>query len=146
MHRIFPLTIICLLACIPAVADVHKCTDAHGKVTYRDTPCGGTSTTIRRKSVPAAAPDADARMKKTQRLLRAYDAERQEAKQQQADVQARKEERLRNCALARDRLRRFEMAGTLYNLDNEGKRVYLSDAERQQSTERARADVARWCN
>ncbi len=56
---------------------------------------------------------------------------------------------LRYCALrllARDRLRRFEMAGTLYNLDNEGKRVYLSDAERQQSTERARADVARWCN
>ena len=148
MNRLFPVTIslVWLLACTPAAAEIHKCTDAQGNVTYRDTPCGGTSPAIKRKSTPAAAPNADARMEKTQRLLRAYEAERQEEKQLKAEARAEMEKRERNCVLAKDRLRRLERAGNLYHLDNKGERVYLSDTAREQATERARADVVQWCN
>lgn len=148
MNRLFTLCISLawLLACTPAAAEIHKCTDAQGNVTYRDTPCDGTSTAIKRKSMPAAAPNADARMEKTQRLLRAYDAERQEEKQQKAEAKAEQEKRERNCVLAKDRLRQIERAGNLYQLDNKGERVYLSDTAREQATESARADVARWCS
>jgi len=148
MNGIFPatITLACLLACTTVNADVHKCTDAQGNVSYRDTPCGDVSTAFKRRSPPAAAPNSDERMDKTRRLLRAYEEERQEKNEKQAEARAEKEKRVRNCALSKDRLRQFERAGRLYSLDKEGKRLYHSDAEREQSIARARASVAEWCN
>lgn len=54
-------------------------------------------------------------------------------------------ERNRNCAYARDRLRRYQEAGTLYNLDGQGERRVLSETERAASHKMAEDDIAKWC-
>ena len=85
-------------------------------------------------------------MQKTQRLLDAMQAERNEKKRLAAEARAEKDKRKRNCGLARDRHRRLTTASRLYDLDEEGNRVILNDSQRAQSEARAKADVERWCD
>ena len=56
-----------------------------------------------------------------------------------------KERRQKNCNNARDRYQRIISASRLYDLDEQGNRVTLTDDQRARSTERARAEVEQWC-
>ena len=47
-RRLLPLLLAGLLMSAPVGAQVYKCTDAAGKVQYTDSPCGESSTAIRR--------------------------------------------------------------------------------------------------
>jgi hypothetical protein len=84
-------------------------------------------------------------MQKTHRLLDAMEAERNQEKQATAEEQAEKERRQKNCNSARDRYQRIVSASRLYDLDEQGNRVTLTDDQRSRSTERSRAEVERWC-
>lgn len=143
---VLPLLLVLILMSAPVSAQVYKCTDDAGKVQYTDTPCGESSTVIRESTAPSAAPASQGeRMQKTQRLLDAMQAERNEKKRLDAEARAEKEKRKRNCGVARDRYRRLTTASHLYDVDEEGNRVVLNDSQRAQSEARAKADVARWC-
>ena len=78
--------------------------------------------------------------------LDAMKAEQEQAKQKKAQQKAAAEKRRRNCNDARDTLRNITEAGRLYRLDEQGKRVILSDQERTRATDDARARGAKWCN
>jgi len=141
-----PVTILLGLLAAPVAAEIYKCTDANGTPRFTDTPCGETPTALKKHSAPPAAASPDERMQKTRRLLDAMEAERNQEKQAAAEDQAEKELRQKNCNNARDRYRAYIEAGSLYDLDENGKRVVLSDEQRARSTARARAEVKQWCN
>ena len=97
------------------------------------------------EAAPAPAEDAEQRMDKTQRLLRAYEAENTERKRAQAEARTAREQAVKNCEQARNRLRFVTEARSLYRLDEDGNRVVFSFEEREQREQQARAEVARWC-
>jgi hypothetical protein len=131
----------------PVSAGVYKCTDEQGRVQYTDTPCGESATSFRKQTTPAGpAATQDERMQKTQRLLDAMEAERNEEQRQAAQAKAEKEKRRRNCGIARDRYRRLTTASRLYDLDEQGNRVILNDQQRTDAEARAKAAVEQWCD
>jgi hypothetical protein len=138
--------VVALLTSTNGLAEIYKCSDAQGNVQYADKPCAGESSVITPRSAPKVDENSEQRMQKTQRLLRAYQEENIQKKEQQAEARAEKQERKRNCASARDRYQRFLQASRVFRLDEEGNRVVYTDAERAQSTEHARLEVERWCD
>ena len=139
--------VMALLLCNAATvhADIYKCTDAQGKTQYSDEPCGDGATLFVPEAAPAPAVDAEQRMDKTQRLLRAYEAENVERKRAEAEARTAREAAIKNCEQARNRLRFLTQARSLYRLDEDGNRVVYSFEESEQSEQQARAEVARWC-
>jgi hypothetical protein len=134
------------LASLPAAAEIYKCTAGSGAVQYSDKPCAGDTTII----TPAAAPEIDVhvieRRQRTDKLLRAYDAEHAEEQRAQAEAEAAQQERRLKCNRARDWLARVSSASTLYRVADDGSRVNLDDAERAAALAKAEADVTRWCD
>ena len=127
-------------------AEIYKCTDTQGSTRYSDKPCAGNTTIITPEAAPAVSEDAAGRMEKTQRLLRAYEAEHQEERRKEAEQKAEQEKRERNCARAKNYERGITQANRVFRTDESGQRVVLNDAERTAEEARARADVARWCD
>jgi hypothetical protein len=131
-------------------AGVYKWVDEQGRVHYGERPPERIQ--AQEMQIKEAPPDVSpiedeaGRRDKEQRLLRAFDEERAQKKELQQKSREEQEKRQRNCALARDRLRRYQNASSLYNLDKQGERRTLSDAERSASEQRAQQDVARWCD
>lgn len=146
LRHIVPVTVLFALFNAPAFAEIYKCRDANGKLQYTDKPCAGESSVFTPEKAPGVDEGNDERMRKTNKLLDAMQAERNQEKKAAAEQKAEKERRQRNCNNARDRYRNITHASRLYGLDNEGNRVVLNDAQRTQSTEQARATVERWCN
>ncbi len=146
MNARYFIAVCMILAPALAGAEIYKCTGKDGTVLYRDRPCDDTSTSL--KSLPEAAGSTspDQRRDKTRKLLRAYEDERRQQRDQQAMEKAEKAERQRNCNDARDRLRNITTAGTLYRIDDDGKRALLSDKERKRAIEQARQEIAARCD
>jgi hypothetical protein len=140
------MMLVLLLGCAPLHAAIYKCTDAHGDTQYSDAPCGSNASVFVPRAAPQAAGDAQQRLEKTQRLLRAYDIENAEEQREAAAVRAARAEAEQNCSAARERLLGVTQAHAVYRLDEDGNRVVLSFEERDAAEERARAAVARWCN
>lgn len=150
MHRTTTTCLITILLCTLATtvpAEVYKWTDAQGNVHFGDRPPAGKSETINMPSheAPAVPAVSEDRIEKQRRLLDAYAEERRI--KGEADEKARKEkaERKRKCADLRDDLRNQENAGSVYNLDKNGERVFLSNEEREASTAALRKEVEYWC-
>jgi len=135
----------CLLFIGAAHAEVYKCRDAEGGVQFTDQPCGQAATVFKPPAADRPGGNDAARKLKTQRLLRAYQEERLQKKQAAEQEDREKQQRARNCNSARDRLRSMLEAGRLYELDAEGRRVVLTDEQRNEATRSAREAVARWC-
>jgi len=145
-NRVLPIAAILLMSCAGAAAgEIYKCTDARGKVHYGDRPCGDNASVFVPKGAPPADAGVDQRRQKTQRLLDALQEERRQAQHAELEQRVEAEKRRLNCQRARDRLRQFSEASALYHVDEEGNRSVFSDAEREASTQEARAAVEQWC-
>ena len=136
---------------LASASGVYKWVDEQGRVHYGERPPARMQAQEMQIKSPAPGDEAPVedeatRRDKEQRLLRAFDEERAQKKEQQQKSREEQARRERNCMLARDRLRRYQSAGSLYNLDKQGERRTLSDAERSASEQRAQQDVARWCD
>ncbi len=131
---------------VHASAEIYKCTGKDGTVQFQGWPCDDTSLSFRPLTEPAGTASPDQRLDKTRKLLRAYEDERRQQRDQQAREKAEKAERERKCNHARDRLRNISAAGSLYRIDDDGKRMLLSDEERDRAIERAQQEIARRCN
>jgi len=137
---------LALLVTTGVPAEIYKCTDAQGRIRYGDKPCAGSSVIITPKAAPAVSEDSVVRMDRTQRLLRAYEAEHEEARRAQAEQQAEQEQRKYNCARAQSYARGVTQASRVYRTDDAGRRIDLSFEERAAAEAQARAEVARWCD
>ncbi|MDX1697186.1 MAG: DUF4124 domain-containing protein [Thiohalobacterales bacterium] len=129
----------------PATAEIYRCKGEHGNVTVSDRPCGEETTTFNRYR-PAETHDNAPGHDKRDRLLRAFEEERRQARQQQADEEARRAEREMKCRQARENLAMVKRAGRIYNLDEDGNRVVQSDAARAETERQALDYVNHWCD
>lgn len=129
----------------PGLAEVYQCRDADGSVRFTDRPCDDSSGLL---SFPArdTADIDDARRDRTRKLLNAMRQERIEERERNAREQDERKQSIRKCAMARDRLAFLQRAGALYELDDSGERVLLSDAQRDEAIGRERQRVGKYCD
>lgn len=154
MHRptgvkiIAPAAIaVAAFATTVVAGDVYKWVDEDGNVHFGDRPNGARQAERMEVHAPGPADDPEAGSRAAQRdkLLRVWEQERSERKEQAAKALAEKKERERRCAEAKKRLFEYEHAGYIYDLDEQGNRHVLSDAGHQQVRQEARQLVAEWC-
>ena len=128
-------------------AEIYRWVDENGQVHFEDRSKDQSESGVRRYTTPSSASDTPAqRMEKTRKLLNAYEAERQQAREQQEKQKELAEKRKRSCMTARDNLRQYQSYGGIYRLDKEGNRVYISDQERITLLEQSREKVAEYCD
>jgi hypothetical protein len=137
--------LILVMCTLPVAADIQRCTEADGSVSFSDTPCGEETTAIR-KYRPAEFPDNATGNSKRERLLRAFEVERRQAQQQADKEAARQAERDKKCRIARDQLRSVNRAGRIYNVDENGDRVVQSDENHAETKRQAEDYVGYWCD
>ena len=135
-----------LFASGTAVAEIYKCTDAQGKTRYADKPCSGSAVIIMPEKAPPVSEDSEQRMDRTQRLLRAYDAEHAEEREQEAAIKNKKLQRQQKCAAAKQYQRGVTQASRVYAYDEIGQRYDLSTEERAAEESSAQQKVEHWCD
>jgi hypothetical protein len=144
--KIISFTIIGLLLAATAQGEVFKWTDEDGKVHYSDKPAKDSEQLqIREAGDPGTGVSVEQREERRRKLLQAFEedrAKKNEQEEKQKKIQARKQ---RDCVVAKDRLKNYEKSSRLYNLDNKGNRVILSDAERQVTIDRLRSQIEKHC-
>jgi hypothetical protein len=115
-------------------ADIYRWTDENGLVHFGERPprAGGERIELRQQSGRPEDADAGAadRRERQQRLLDAYTHERSRKKQQQAEVEAEEARNRRRCAALERHWRSLSWGGPVYYGQEDGARVYLSEAER----------------
>jgi hypothetical protein len=142
-----------LLLLLPLVtrAAVYKWIDDEGNVHYGDKPTA---------SEPSVEVDVDdivsvplygnskgsmSREEKRERLLQSMEEDRLEKKQQREKQQALKQQNRKKCNRFRDRMRHFERASGIYQLDEDGNRIFMSDADRAKTTKNLQNKINKYC-
>ncbi|MDH3979019.1 MAG: DUF4124 domain-containing protein [Gammaproteobacteria bacterium] len=138
---------LCLiLVPVHANAEIHKCIGEDGVTLFQGRPCDDASSSFKPLAEPAGTANPDQRLDKTRKLLRAYEDERRQQRDQQAREKAEKADRERKCNQARDRLRNINAAGNLYRINEDGKRELLSNEERDRAVQRAQQEIEKRCD
>ena len=135
-----------LVTSMQVAAEIYKCSDAGGKVHYGDKPCKGESSIFTPRAGPRTDENAEDRVEKRNRLLRAYQEEHVQDRKKAAEQMAEKEKRMQNCNRAMNRYQQITSSGRISRIDKDGNRVDFTDEERANATASARADIKKWCD
>jgi len=128
-----------------AAQKVYKWVDDDGNTHYGDAAPAGQSEEIRLRKTPTVDASVNTRRERTERLLKAFQQDRADtAEARQAAAETRKK-RKANCATAKDTHYSYVSSGTLYNLDEQGNRVFLDDDEYANALAEAQKAVDKWC-
>lgn len=138
-----------LTAPVAALAGVYKWVDDNGKVHYGDQPQDSQSVVEMNVDVmESAASSSDgelSREEKRERLLQSMEEDRFEKQEKREKQKAKKEQDRRKCNRYRDQMRHYERASSLYKLDKDGNRVYMSDGDRARATKNLSANIKKYC-
>ena len=129
----------------PVRAEVYRWVDENGQVHFGDQSREARTYAIKPHSGSSAQGDQQQRMHNTRKLLNAYQIERQQALEHQAEQKEKADKRKTNCNRARDDLRKYTEVGNIYRLGEDGEREYLSERDRASLLQRSRQAVAHWC-
>lgn len=155
----FVILLSLLAAFSQAEAEIYKWVDGQGVTHYSEKPpASGRAKKfqLRQESESVGAADAGQvktdnanenrlRLEKEKKLLRAMSEDRRQEKQKRQREEKITRQRIRNCAIAKDSLRRYESSTSVYKVDDKGNRVILPSTERDKSIQHARAQVKKWC-
>jgi hypothetical protein len=135
------------LPLVPAGAAVYKWTDAQGNTHFSDRPDElPAAQRIEVDVVPPSASPPAAPKQRDGGGDAAASGEAGGAAPLQADAEAQRAIREKNCEIARGTRAHNENIDRMYRLGPDGERVFLSDEEREQVLSRSRADVEKWCD
>lgn len=145
------LTAICLIALLasPSQAALYQWTDEQGQVHFSDRASHDSAT---EKKLPKdhVSPGQQAlpadRQQKRQRMLDLYEQERAEKREAAAKVKQARKERKRQCLNARVNYENYRDAGSIYEYQESGERIYLDKQQREQYVARLKAEVERYCD
>lgn len=132
----------------PLGAAVYRWVDENGKVHFGDRPPVTQAEEIEIRGRPSSAPSSVPRPgaeSVTDRLQR-YRQERADKKKAAMREREERKRRESECHIARDDLKQYETAGRLYDLNPDGTRHYLDDAERAGRMARLKKAIERNCN
>jgi hypothetical protein len=131
-------------------SEIYKWTDEDGNVHYEDRPSG--AATEERLRLTYRRTDSSSVNRQVQARLNSQ-AERDEARsvaaaaeQEAAENAAAAAERQKACENARARLETYLQSRRLYRTDENGERVYLDDAERQEARQKAEEQITEFCS
>lgn len=128
-------------------ADVYRFTAPDGTVSYSDRPQGADAQFVlatRSGATRTAAPAAAAAPAAT--AERPPDAPANPTLPEGASSAELREQRQKNCEVARERMARYELSRRLFRTNDAGEREYLDDAAVAAARAKAAADVQDWCD
>jgi len=108
----------------PAAADIYKWVDRSGEVHYSDRPLPEGATVVEVPHTPGPDANLDRQRTREQRLLDAYQQERQEKHKAALEAKEKKEQHRGYCTEARTRLRIIEESRRVSTVDEKGNRSY----------------------
>lgn len=141
--------ILCLLFIASMVnAGVYKWIDENGNVHYGDKPTRNSESLDISVEAPATAPAMadETREERRQRISDSLTNDRLERDKKKAEASQKKAENNRKCVYAKDRLKRYQRAGRLYDLDKDGNRRILSDKSRDNTIANLQKEIRKNCN
>lgn len=130
--------------------EIYKWTDENGDVHYEDRPSG--AATEERLDITYRRTDGSAVQKRVQTRVDAQTSRREAAsvaaaaQQEAADNAAADEARKQKCDRSRARLESYLQSRRLYRTDENGERVYLDDAQRQEARQKAEEQISEFCS
>lgn len=143
------LVFILLLATGVVAAEIFRWTDDTGQVHYGERPPDDRAQRLAipgsRSAAPGAVPDETQRRARQQRLLEAFEYERERKATRQAQDAEQARQRAVRCERLRRHWRRLSYAGPIYSAGEDGERRYLDDAERAAQKDRLRPAYQRAC-
>ena len=137
-------------------AEIYKWVDERGHTHYGEKPPANKKSkqiqlrkepvrSIPKDKVEKNPAETKTRLEKQQKLIRALSDDRKQKKEQREKQQRMSKQKVRNCANAKDNLRRYQSSSSVYKIDDDGNRITLPGAARDKSIQRARAEVKKWC-
>jgi hypothetical protein len=131
-------------------SEIYKWTDEDGNVYYEDRPHG--AKTEERLDISSRATNNAAVQQRVQNRVDA-ETSRHEAESVAAAAQAEAAEnaaadqaRQEKCDRSRARLDTYQQARRLYRTDENGERVYLDEAQRQEARQKAQEQISEFCS
>jgi len=145
-----PALLLILIVPLASSAGVYKWVDDNGKVHYGDQPQSSQpSVELNIDDTPSMSPGSSdngmSREEKRERLLQSMQEDRFEKQEQKEKQQALRAQNKKKCNRYRDQMRHYQRANSLYKLDQDGNRVYMSDGERSRSTKKLQARINKYC-
>lgn len=141
------ITMLLLLFVLPFSlrAEIYKWVDEHGNTHYGDKPVEQSEqiqVDIEKKGHLKTTQGREDRRRK---LVESMEEDRIRKEEEKAEEIKQRNRRKRQCVVAQDRLKAYERAGYLYDLDKDGNRVIVSKEDRQKVTEALRKNIAKNC-
>jgi hypothetical protein len=129
-------------------AEVYRSVGADGKVTYSDLPTTAAQRVTVNVPTPSEMPPPPPVPTLASGSREASDAAAPPGAEvpRPATPAEIREDRARNCELARQKNTTYSTAHRLYRNGPDGERVYLDAAEITAAREQAESDVAEWCD
>lgn len=130
--------------------EIYKWTDTEGNVYYEDRPNG--AATEERLDITYRRTNSGVVQKRVQSRVDAQTAHEEAqsvaaaAEKEAADNAAAEAERNKRCESSRARLKSYLQSRRLYRTDDNGERVYLDEAQRQEARQKAEEQIAEFCS
>ncbi len=130
--------------------EIYKWVDENGNVHYEDRPSGAASE--ERIDITYRRTDSSAVQRRVQARVDAQTAREEQksvaaaAAQEAADNAAAEAERQKACERSRARLETYLQSRRLYRTDENGERVYLDDAQREEARRKAEEQITEFCS
>ena len=146
MDKLMTASVLFFLLNSIAQAEIYKWVDEDGKVHFSDRPAENSNQiNLQTDSSKKSSSSSESREERRQRILQSLQEDRL-AKQKLKDEEKKKQAKLsRQCNYARDALKNYQRSSRLYNLDENGNRVYMSDKSKEQTIKNLQANINKHC-
>ncbi|WP_020168137.1 MULTISPECIES: DUF4124 domain-containing protein [Methylotenera] len=167
------IVVLAVFIALPSLsyAELYKWKDKNGQMQYTDTPPPSNiklenlkgkknlsptgkeplSTVTNPQAVPAAAPrtfieppTSTANPEDAAAKIRQQNAEAEKKNKQEKESQAKL--KAENCKAAKANYESYAQGGRIYKMNEKGEREYMDDAGLEQGANKARGEMAKYCN
>jgi len=140
------LAMLVVVNSIEVQAEIYKWKDDKGKTHYGDKPVASSEKMgIKEEASTRRSISDSTREDRRKKLMETFDLERKEKKKELAKKRKKKDRLDAQCGSAKDRLRRYNRAGRLYDVDKNGERTYLPDNVRQTEINKLQNKIKKYC-
>ena len=141
--------ILLVLSCASS-AGVYKWIDEQGNVHYSDRPTTTQSSVemdVEHSTSVSTGREQErlSRQEKRERLLQSMAEDRLEKQEQREKQRTKRQQNREKCNHYRDQMRHYKRANSLYKLDKDGNRVYVSDSDRAKATQNLQRRIKKYC-
>ena len=132
-QSLYILLIFLIYTPFPGSAEVYKWVDEHGQTHYGEKPPAANAAEVKIQDAPGVDESVQKRNEESDKLLKVYEEERNIRNEEKQKAEEEERKRAEECMIAENDLRDMQQQGlAYYELDDKGKRKYLSDTELKQ--------------